>query len=48
MNIMRHKTVKFITQLRHAMQWRTIATQAKYIQNTKYQLISQPKYIDKF
>jgi len=23
MNIMRNKTVKFITQLRHARQWRT-------------------------
>jgi len=31
MNIMHNKTVKFITQLRHATQWRTTQhKQAKY------------------
>jgi len=46
MNIMHNKTVKFITQLRHAMQGRTYdATQTSEV--SKYQIISQPK-LDKF
>jgi len=36
MNIMHNKTVKFITQLHHATQWRT--TQQSEV--SKYQLIS--------
>jgi len=43
MNIMHSKTVKFITQLRHAMQWRT----TQHSKDSKYQLISQPK-LDNF
>ena len=46
MNIMHSKTVKFITQLRHATQGRT--TQHKQTSEvSKYQIISQPK-LDKF
>jgi len=46
MNITHNKTVKFITQLRHATQWRT-AQHKQLSELSKYQLISQPK-LDKF
>ena len=45
MNIMHRKTVKFITQLRHATQRENDATQTSEV--SKYQIISQPK-LDKF
>jgi len=43
MNIRHNKMVKFIAQLHHVTQWRTM----QHSEVSRYQLISQPK-LDKF